>query len=197
MQHNKQQLTGIILAGGQGRRMGGCDKGLLTLNGKPLVSYAADNLHPHVCTTLVNTNSGQEGYRQLGFALIDDGVYAHCGPLAGVLAGVRAATTPFVAISACDQLQLPAHIYPELLQAAQSNDRGLAVARDSTRLHPTCAVVATSAAESLEAALRRQQLRVGWWFREQGAAEVCFADVRFHNINTPQDIEQLSGHQGL
>ncbi|MDM3871887.1 molybdenum cofactor guanylyltransferase MobA [Porticoccus sp. W117] len=190
MQHSKHLLTGVILAGGQGRRMGGCDKGLLTVNGKPLVRYAADNLRPHVSTILVNANSGHEDYQKLGFAVVDDGEYAHRGPLAGILAGVRAATTPYIAISACDQLALPAEVYPQLLDAAQNNDNGLAVARDSERLHPTCAVVATGAAPSLESHLQQNQLRVGLWFQQQGATEVCFAGVDFHNINTPEDIQR-------
>ena len=193
MQNNQHlltdiSLTGVILAGGQGRRMGGCNKGLLPVNGQPLVSYAAANLQPHVGKILVNSNNSQKDYQQLGFEVIDDGEFAHLGPLAGILAGVRAANTPFIAISACDQLYLPAHVYPDLLQAAQSNVNGLAVARDSERLHPTCAVVSVSAATGLEDFLRRRQLRVGLWFQQAAATEVTFAGVNFHNINAPEDV---------
>ncbi|MCV6604570.1 MAG: NTP transferase domain-containing protein, partial [Porticoccaceae bacterium] len=134
-------------------------------------------------------------YRRLGFAVIDDGEFAHHGPLAGVLAGVRAATTPYIAICACDQLLLPQTVYPQLLAAARQNPNGLAVARDSERLHPTCAVVAVDAATSLENHLRQNQLRVGLWFQQLAAAEVIFAGVDFHNINRPEDIQRIEAQE--
>ena len=164
----KQLLTGVILAGGRSSRMGGRNKGLIEVAGQPLVSYAASNLKPHVQQLLVNTNSDAERYQKLGFEVIDDGKFAWQGPLAGILAGVRAVTTPFIALSACDQLKLPDNIYPELLAAAQQNPSGLAVACDSERMHPTCAVVSVANESVLQKQLEQNLLRVGWWFKEMG-----------------------------
>ena len=187
-------LTGIVLAGGRGSRMGGRNKGLVQVNGQPLVAYAAANLHPHVQQLLVNTNSDADRYRRLGFEVIDDGAFAWQGPLAGILAGVRAATTPFVAISACDQLALPETVYPHLLEAAQLNPRGLAVACDSERMHPTCAVVSVNCEQALQQQLQQGLLRVGGWLREMEATEVPFPEVQFYNLNTPMDLIRACPH---
>ena len=186
-------LTGIVLAGGRGERMGGRNKGLIEVDGKPLVTYAAANLLPHVQQLLVNTNSDAKRYRQLGFEVIDDGEFAWQGPLAGILAGVRAASTPFIALSACDQLSLPGDIYPTLLAAAQQNPAGLAVACDNERMHPTCAVVSAGCEGALQQQLEQGLLRAGWWFKQMGAAEICFPEAHFYNLNTPMDLIKLAG----
>ena len=188
-------LTGIVLAGGRGRRMGGRNKGLIELHGQPLAAYAAANLHPYVQRLLVCTNSDAGRYQRLGFEVLDDGQFSWRGPLAGILAGLRAAATPFIAISACDQLSLPDNIYPSLLQAAQQNPNGLAVAGDGERMHPTCAVISTGCVAAVQQRLEQEQLRVGRCFKEMGATEVQFPEVRFYNLNTPLDLIAVAGNR--
>ncbi|WIO74038.1 molybdenum cofactor guanylyltransferase MobA [Porticoccaceae bacterium LTM1] len=182
------QLTGVILAGGQGRRMGGRNKGLLQVEGQPLIAFAAENLRPHVSEILVNTNTESERYQRLGYQVINDGDFAGKGPLAGILAGLSATSTPYIAICACDQLELPPNVYPELFKAAQKNPSGLAVAHDGDRLHPTCAVISQLNRQSLLDRLKQNQLRVGEWFTDMKADVVVFEGVTFYNINTPMDL---------
>lgn len=182
------QLTGVILAGGQGRRMGGRNKGLLQVEGQPLIAFAAANLRPYASEILVNSNTDSERYQQLGYRVINDGDFAGKGPLAGILAGLNAADTPYIAICACDQLELPLNIYPDLFKAARKSPSGLAVAHDGDRLHPTCAVISQANRKFLLDRLNRDQLRVGEWFTSMNADVVVFEGVTFYNINTPMDL---------
>lgn len=180
------QVTGLILAGGQGRRMGGRNKGLIEVDGRVLADYAADNLKPHVQQLLVCSNNQHPCYRKLGYTVIDDGEFAGLGPLAGILAGLRAIHTPWLAIAACDQLSLPARVYATLIQTAAQNPVGMALASG----HPTCAVVHQRVAPSLEQRLLAGDLRLARWFQEMGATDVVFPNVTFANINTPQDLNR-------
>jgi molybdenum cofactor guanylyltransferase len=181
-------VTGLVLAGGRGTRMGGSNKGLIDYMGKPLVSYAADNLRSITDQILVCSNTEKKLYQAMDYQVIDDGEFAWQGPLAGLLAGLRATTTPYLAISACDQLALPTSVYPILFEACQTTPSQSAMAADPDRSHPTCAIIHRRVEESLLEHLRADKLRVGWWLKEIGAAVVEFDDVEFSNINYRHEL---------
>jgi molybdopterin-guanine dinucleotide biosynthesis protein A len=182
-------VTGLVLAGGRGSRMGGCNKGLLNYKQKPLVVYAAQNLMSVAKQILVCSNTEKEAYLTLGFTVIDDGEFAWQGPLAGINAGFEACDSAFLAIIACDQLTLPEYIYPTLLKAAQNSSAKAAFASDGNRMHPTCAVVHCSQHAELRENLLHDKLRVGWWLKEIGADMVEFTGVEFSNINNREDLK--------
>ena len=95
-------VTGVMLAGGRATRMGGVDKGLVTVNSRPMIRWVIDVLRPQVVDVLLNANRNLEQYRAFGYPVIDDGDREFRGPLAGIASGLRAAASPYVAFAPCD-----------------------------------------------------------------------------------------------
>ncbi len=108
-------ITGVVLAGGQGRRMGGVDKGLVALAGQSLVSHVLARIAPQVAQVMINANRHQNEYAALGYPVISDVVPGSAGPLAGFHAALRAASTPLVLMVPCDTPALPATLVNALL----------------------------------------------------------------------------------
>ena len=122
-------VTGIVLAGGLGRRMGdtvdGVDKGLLSLSGKPLVAHVIERLVPQVDVLLVNANRNADSYAQFGCQVVPDVIGGFAGPLAGLHAGMLAAATEWVVTAPCDSPLLPPNLVERLHAAARANRREL------------------------------------------------------------------------
>ena len=104
---NRQPITGIILAGGQGRRMGSVDKGLQALRGKPMVQWVLERYTPQVDEVLINANQNIEQYQTLGYTVVADDIGGYAGPLAGLHRGLTAAKHALVATVPCDSPFLP------------------------------------------------------------------------------------------
>ena len=181
-------LSGAVLAGGQGQRMGGVNKGLVTHNGRYLFEYAVNNLRPHVSDLVIVTNTCLERYQALGYEAIDDGRFRGCGPLAGLHAALRHAKTPFVAIAPCDQGPLPEGVYPRLYAAAEQSTSGAAVLSVDGRCHPTTAVLGVVLAGALFSSLQSGRFRLIQWCEAISAVEVSCPGLEFQNYNTPQDL---------
>ena len=219
-------LTGLILAGGQASRMGGVDKGLQTLAGKTLALHVLERLRPQVGQLLISANRNLELYRAYGHPLVtDEGstaanaanaasarstAYASAGtavetgpkfetlgPLAGILAGMRAAGTSHLLCVPCDVPYLPASLATGLL-AALAPGRTIAYAVTETpdgrrQRHPACAILACSLADDLQAYLADGGRKVGAWYARHNAAEAGFPDERaFYNVNSLQDLNHLA-----
>src|SRR5512146_1640213 len=107
-------VTGIVLAGGQGRRMGGVDKGLQLLRGRPMVAWAIERLAPQVEEILVNANQNTEAYAKFGHRVVPDSVGGFAGPLAGLHAGLHAAAQPLAVTVPCDSPFLPLDLVARL-----------------------------------------------------------------------------------
>lgn len=137
-------ITGIILAGGLGRRMGGVDKGLQLLDGRPLVRHVAERLAPQVDQLLINANRSQADYAALGYPVLADEIPDFAGPLAGLHAALSAATTAWVVTVPCDSPYLPLDLVSRLQAGLQSSAAGLAVAHVEGRLHPVFCLCRTS-----------------------------------------------------
>jgi molybdopterin-guanine dinucleotide biosynthesis protein A len=107
---DRPSITGLVLAGGRGRRMGGIDKGLQPWRGQPLVDHAIARLAPQVSAVMISANRNIEAYGERGCAVVADEAQDYQGPLGGILAGLRAVRTPWLAIVPCDAPLLPADL---------------------------------------------------------------------------------------
>lgn len=182
---------GLILAGGRGARMGEADKGWLMLAGQPLVAHVARRLAPQVRALLISANRNTGRYAEYGRVLADDPVFGDwSGPLAGVLAGLRAWPGEWLVVAPCDTPFLPLDMAARLIAAAQARQAPLAVARAAGQRHSVCMAVRTSLQDDLRDYLRGGDRKVGLWQSRVGGIEVDFDDApdAFLNINTPDDL---------
>ena len=185
-------ITGVVLAGGQGRRMGNVDKGFVELAGRPLVAHVIERLAPQVGTIVVNANRNAERYAQFGYPVVADAIAGFAGPLAGLHAGLSAAKTPFVATSPCDSPFLPNDLVERLAKAFESNDLDIAVARTHDQPHPVFALVRRSVLPHLARFLEDGGRKIDAWYASLPLAEVAFDDEEdaFRNINTHAELAQ-------
>ncbi len=190
-----RDITGLVLAGGQGRRMGMVDKGLVGLDGKPLVLHVLARLAPQVGALTVNANRNVERYAALGHPVVGDTIGGFAGPLAGLHAGLSAATTPFVATAPCDSPFLPADLVVRLADAFEAGALDLAVARTFDQPHPVFAVVRRDVLPHLARFLEQGGRKIDAWYASLRLAEVAFDDEAdaFRNINTPQELAASGG----
>ena len=183
-------VTGIVLAGGQGRRMGGVDKGLQPLSGRALVEWVLERLAPQVDEIVINANQNLEAYARLGHRVVADEIGGFAGPLAGLHAGLKAAAHPLAVTVPCDSPFLPLDLVARLRAGLQASDAELAVAKTGDQPHPVFALVKTSLRASLEAFLAAGGRKIDAWYAPLKVAEVAFDDEAeaFSNINTRNEL---------
>ena len=199
-----QQVTGVILAGGQSRRMGGGDKGLLELAGKPMLAHVIERLAPQVGRMVINANGDPGRFSAFGLPVVVDTVEGFVGPLAGVLAGMRWAAcntpgVPCIVTAAGDAPLLPRDLVGRLDAAAQSRPGAVALAQSSGELHPVIGLWPVALAQDLEQQLGKGVRKVIDWTDRHGTLPVAFPMARiggieidpFFNANTPQELDQL------
>ena len=182
-------FTGVILAGGQGSRMGGRDKGLLVLQGEPLYQHVLRRFQPQVNIVLISANRNIDRYQSSGCQVVTDLMPDYPGPLAGMLSGLRNSRTEWVAFCACDTPWLPTDFVARLWQ--QRGDSPAVWVRSTLRDHPALALVNRALADDLEAWLLRGERRLMQFLHEHGGHAVKLSDAEsaFRNINTPDDLE--------
>lgn len=187
-------VTGLVLAGGLGRRMGGVDKGLQELQGRPLVAWVLERLQPQVESIVINANQNRDAYGRFGFPVIADCIGGFAGPLAGLHAGLTACTTPYLVSVPCDSPFLPSDLVIRLHAGLLATDAQLAVARTGAQLHPVFALCRVELLPSLSAFLDSGGRKIDAWFAALRTAEVAFDDeaTGFANINTTNDLQQFS-----
>lgn len=188
-----ESVTGVVLAGGMARRMGGTDKGWIEFAGKPLIRYALDVLQPTVAQCLINANRSLEAYQSLGFPVVQDLETGYQGPLMGMATGLRHAATPWVAFIPCDSPNLPADTVARLLNAARQQQAKIAVAHDGKRMQPVVALIARDLLDDLLAALADGERKIDRWFARHPLAEADFSDCvdAFANVNRRDDLDAL------
>ena len=181
-------ITGLVLAGGLGRRMGGVDKGLQPLRGKPMVAHVIERLAPQVEEVLINANQNLEAYRAFGHRVVPDEISGYAGPLAGLHTGLKAARHPLVVTAPCDSPFLPADLVARLQQ--QLGNRDLAVAKTGDQPHPVFALVRSSVKDDLEKFLAAGGRKIDAWYASLKVVEVSFDDEAdaFRNINTREEL---------
>lgn len=184
------KITGVVLAGGQGRRMGGVDKGLQPLHGRPMVQWVIERLRPQVDELLINANQNGERYAAFGHAVLPDRMPGFAGPLAGLQAALETARHPLVATAPCDSPFLPEDLVARLQQALIAANAELAVARTFDQSHPVFCLCRRSLLPHLNAFLAGGGRSVERWHSTLKGVEVAFDDeaAAFSNINTRKDL---------
>ena len=190
-------VTGIVLAGGQGRRMGGVDKGLVDLAGAPMVAHVLARLVPQVCDVLINANQNLDRYRALGHPVVPDAVGGFAGPLAGLHAGMTQANREFVVTVPCDSPFLPRDLVARLRAKLDEKDAQLAVAKTFDQPHPVFALVRRDLLPNLGAFLERGGRKIDAWYAALSFVEVAFDDEAdaFRNINTADELAAASAKE--
>jgi len=187
---NALEVTGLVLAGGMGRRMGGIDKGLVPLDGKPMIAHVLARLAPQVSAVIVNANQNQGRYEAFGYPVVPDEVGGFAGPLAGLHAGLARAATPFVATSPCDSPFLPLDLVARLGEGLERAGAQLAVAYTFEQPHPVFALVDRAVLPHLAAFLAEGGRKIDAWYATLAVAPVHFDDCEtaFRNINTKDEL---------
>lgn len=188
-----ERVTGVVLAGGLGRRMGGVDKGLQELNGRPMVQWVLERLVPQVDEAWINANQNLKRYGEFGYRVLSDRIPDFAGPLAGLHAALTVAESPLLMTVPCDSPFLPSDLVARLRAALESQNADLAVARAGNRQHRAFCLVRCQLLPQLEAFLESGGRKVGLWHASLNVAEVAFDDQpeSFGNINTLEDLQAL------
>jgi len=181
-------VSGIVLAGGLGRRMGGVDKGLQLLHGRPMIAHVLARLAPQVDDIVINANQNLERYAAFGHRVVSDRVSGFAGPLAGLHAGLAAVAHPLAVTVPCDSPFLPADLVARLAEQLGAND--LAVAKTGDQPHPVFALVHRSVVSNLENYLAGGGRKIDAWYASLQVVEVAFDDEAdaFRNINTLEEL---------
>ena len=168
--------------------MGGVDKGLQPLRGKPMAQWALERLAPQVDEVLINCNQNLEAYARFGHRLVPDEIGGFAGPLAGLHAGLKAASHPLVVTVPCDSPFLALDLVKRLSENLMQRD--LAVAKTGDQAHPVFALVRKAVAPNLEAFLRSGGRKIDAWYASLSTVEVRFDDEAdaFRNINTLEEL---------
>lgn len=189
-------ITGLVLAGGRGSRMGGVDKGLQDHLGVPLALHALRRLAPQVGKTMINANRNIASYESMGVPVWQDEMAEYPGPLAGMLAGLAHCDTPYLATVPCDTPNFPPDLVERLMRGLIEFDGEMAMAftrEDGVpRRQPVFSLMKVSVRASLAAYVAGGQGNVGFWASQQRCARVVFEDgSAFFNANTPAELAQL------
>jgi len=186
-------ITGVILAGGRGSRMGGVDKGLVPLRGEPMITHVVARLKPKVGALLINANRNQVDYARLGFPIVPDQFSGFLGPLAGVASGMQAATTPYVVTVPCDSPLLPFDLVARLARALTGEQAEIAVAHDGVRAHPVFLLVRRELGADLLDFLGSGGRKIDQWFTRHRLAVADFSDSAqaFINVNHVEERTAL------
>ncbi|MFY8102723.1 MAG: molybdenum cofactor guanylyltransferase MobA [Ramlibacter sp.] len=196
-----QDITGLILAGGRGARMGGADKGLQNFNGLPLALHTLMRLQPQVGEVLVNANRNLAAYESFGAAVWPDALPDFAGPLAGFMTGLEHCDTPWLVTVPCDTPLFPLDLVPRLAQAASDQDAEIAMARapesdGALRPQPVFCLLRRELMESLHRFTLGGGRKIDAWTAQHRTALVDFNapgdDPRaFFNANTLDELRQL------
>jgi len=188
----KQRVTAVVLAGGQGQRMGGQDKGWIIFREKPMVQHVLEQIEPQVDHIIINANRSFERYQTFGHPVIEDGVEGFHGPLMGMLTGLKHTVSDWVLFVPCDTPALPDNLAEKLFHAAKENGADIAVAHDGERLQPVIALLHKSLLPSLEIWLEEGKRKIDRWFMQHKMVVVPFEHGQevFMNLNTPTELKQ-------
>ena len=186
-------VSGVVLAGGQGSRMGGVDKGLQPFRGKPMVAHVVERLAPQVDELLINANRNPGDYARFGHRVIADEIPGFAGPLAGFERGLAHASNELVVTVPCDSPFLPADLVARLRARLESDGAQLAVARTGDQEHPVFCLMRRDVLASLQRFLGSGQRKIDRWYGELRVASVAFDDEAdaFLNINTREELSNL------
>ena len=190
----REGITGLILAGGQSRRMEalgpGTDKGLIAFKGRRLVDHVFGKLTPQVGGVLINANRNHDHYKSFGVRVVSDAFTGHAGPLAGLHAGLAVSRRPFLITVPCDSPFFPADMVARLFDALSEGSAQVAVATTGQQPHPVFTLVRRSVYEHLSDFMKGGGRKIDEWYSTLKVAAVDFTDeALFGNINTPEELQ--------
>lgn len=183
-------ITGVILAGGKARRMGGEDKGLLLYQQHPLIHYAINVLSKQVDSLIINANRNIEQYQTFGYRVISDSIDGFCGPLAGMLSAIQSVDTDYILTSPCDSPNISQQLRQRMMETLLAEQADIAVAHDGDRLQPVFCLISCRLKDDLADYLAQGDRKIDLWFKRHNLAVVDFSDQvdSFINFNHPEDI---------
>lgn len=195
----KEDITGLVLAGGRGSRMGGVDKGLQEHAGVPLALHALTRLRPQVGALMINANRNLEAYAAFGVPVWPDAASDYAGPLSGFIAGLAHCKTPYFVTVPCDSPLFPADLVQRLAHALAAQDAEIAMAAtregDATQVQPVFCLMQTALLPSLLRFTQGGQRKIDRWTAQHRCVDVRFDDVQaFANANTVDELKQLPQH---
>ena len=185
------RITGLILAGGQGRRMGGVDKGLQNFRGKRLVDHVYERLAPQVGGIIINANQNHDAYKSFGVRVVSDAIGNFAGPLAGLHAGLSVSRRPYLASVPCDSPFLPEDLVARLYAGLDGSGADIAVAKTGDQPHPVFCLARRSVLDHLTDFLKDGGRKIDAWYATLLVSEVAFDDEAeaFSNINTSDELK--------
>jgi molybdopterin-guanine dinucleotide biosynthesis protein A len=191
-----EEITGLVLAGGRGSRMGGVDKGLQSHQGMPLALHALLRLQLQVGAAMVNANRNLAAYESMGVPVWPDPLADYPGPLAGLLAGLEHCDTPYLVTVPCDTPNFPEDLVARLAAALEAGGADIAMAASledgQMRSQPVFCLLKTELLESLVAFLQSGERKVDRWTGQHRCVVVPFDDSSaFFNANTLAELQQL------
>ncbi|MBL1259420.1 MAG: molybdenum cofactor guanylyltransferase MobA [Thiotrichaceae bacterium] len=197
-------VTAVILAGGEGRRMAGADKGLVELDGKPLIEHVIARLQPQVSNLIISANRNVAHYQKYGYPVITDQIN-HQGPLGGILSALQQCNNDWLLTLPCDTPYPPQDLCLRICQAASQTPNLLFTAHDGQRSQPLFSMIHCSLIRSLQTFLASNEKKVILWLKQAGAIDVEFSDqpMAFININTKEMLANIQKkhhdcqHKGL
>jgi molybdopterin-guanine dinucleotide biosynthesis protein A len=206
---DKSEITGIVLAGGRGTRMGGVDKGLQLYGGLPLAKHAIQQLVPQVGFLLINANRNLDIYeawgQQFSANIVIDGLADFAGPLAGFLAGMQSCKTPYLMTVPCDTPRFPSDLVVRLSDAMIQNNADIAMVSSPDdegvlRHQPVFCLIKCKLAASLKTFTDAGGRKIGAWASQHKLVRVDFNQTHddpkaFYNANTLADLQQLSAYE--
>jgi len=186
-------ITGIILAGGQARRMGGQDKGLIQLGMKPMIEYVLNAIEPQVGAIIINANRNQTIYEKYGFPVVADQIGGYCGPLAGMASGLQESTTPYVVTAPCDTPLIPDNMVHKLYSTLQLEGAEICTAYANERLQPVFTLMKSELLSSILDFLNNGERKIDRWFEKHHLAIADFSDQAetFININSTEELAAI------
>jgi len=190
----QSSVTGLILAGGKGSRMGGVDKGLQAFRGKRLVDHVYERFAPQVGGVIINANQNHEEYKTFGVRVVSDAIGGYAGPLAGFHAGLSVSKRPFLASVPCDSPFLPVDLIERLYQRIDETGAELAVAKTGDQPHPVFSLMRRGVLDHLADFLKGGGRKIDAWYATLNVVEVGFDDEAeaFSNFNT---LEELAANE--
>jgi molybdopterin-guanine dinucleotide biosynthesis protein A len=193
---HKDEITGLVLAGGRGTRMGGVDKGLQTHLGIPLALHALERLRPQVAALMINANRNFASYEAMGVSVWPDEIEDYPGPLAGMLAGLAHCDTPYLATVPCDTPNFPTDLVARLAEGLMNSHSDIAVAYTredgALRAQPVFCLMRTSLRDSLSVFVAGGERKTGLFAAKRHGVKVEFNDAAaFANANTLSELAQL------
>jgi molybdopterin-guanine dinucleotide biosynthesis protein A len=192
----RNEISGMVLAGGRGTRMGGIDKGLQPHLGVPLARHALERLKPQVAALMLNANRNLPTYQAMGVPAWPDEMPDFAGPLAGMLAGLTHCATAYLVTVPCDSPNFPSDLVARLAQGLENADADLATAytreAGELRAQPVFCLVKATLRDNLRAFIESGERKTGLFAAQNHGAKVIFDDAAaFANANTLSELAEL------